>query len=62
MVAGVCVVRGRRESKGSPKVPPTGPNETDGNGRLSGRDIGGLHESFLEVDPPGIEAEDIRGW
>lgn len=32
------------------------------DGEPTGRDVGGLHESFLEVDPLGVEAEDIRGW
>jgi hypothetical protein len=36
--------------------------EADDDGALTGRDVGGLHESILEVDPLGIEAEDIRGW
>lgn len=37
--------------------------ETTGTDRRpTGRDLGGLHESFLGVDPDAIEAEDIRGW
>jgi hypothetical protein len=30
--------------------------------QFTGREVGGLHESLLQVDPLGIEAEDIRGW
>lgn len=36
--------------------------ETDADCRPTGRQMVGLHESFLGVDPRGIEAEDIRGW
>lgn len=36
--------------------------ETDSDLASTGREIGGLHESLLQVDPLGIEAEDIRGF
>lgn len=36
--------------------------EQDEDCELTGRAVVGLHESFLDVDPRGCEAEDIRGW
>jgi hypothetical protein len=33
--------------------------ETDAGGDATGRGVGGLHESLLEVDPDGIEADDF---
>lgn len=33
--------------------------ETDIGGNSTGRHVGGLHESLLEVDPNGIEADDF---
>lgn len=33
--------------------------ETDSGGKATGRRVGGLHESLLEVDPNGIEAADF---
>ena len=33
--------------------------ETDSGGNATGRRVGGLHESLLEVDPNGIEAADF---
>lgn len=33
--------------------------ETDSGGNATGRQVGGLHESLLEVDPNGIEAADF---
>ncbi len=35
--------------------------EVGDDAELTGRGVLGLHESLLEVDPMGIEAEDIRG-
>lgn len=32
------------------------------NGEPTGRELAALHESFLDVDPRHVEAEDIRGW
>jgi len=34
--------------------------ECSAEGKPTGRVLGGLHESLLETDPRGIEAEDIR--
>jgi hypothetical protein len=45
-----------------PHLPGWRLTESSDNGDPTGRQIGGLHESFLQVDPRGIEAEDIRGW
>lgn len=36
--------------------------ECDADGRPTGRAVTGLHESILQTDPRGIEAEDIRDW
>jgi len=37
--------------------------ELDTEGNLSGRDVGGLHESFYDVDPRDrSDGEDITGW
>jgi hypothetical protein len=33
--------------------------ETDSSGNATGRRVGGLHESLLDVDPNGIEAADF---
>jgi hypothetical protein len=33
--------------------------ETDPDGNPTGREVGGLHESFLEVDPSGQEGGDL---
>ena len=35
--------------------------ECDGDGKPTGRVLGGLHESVLETDPRNIEPEDILG-
>jgi hypothetical protein len=34
--------------------------ETDPDGNPRGREVGGLHESFLSVDPSGQEGGDLR--
>ncbi len=36
--------------------------ELDPDGELTGRDLGALHESFLDVDPRHIDGADVRGW
>lgn len=33
--------------------------ETDGEGNPTGRDVGGLHESLLQLDPSGTQAADF---
>jgi hypothetical protein len=33
--------------------------ETDGDERTTGRIVGGLHESLLQVDPAGVQAADF---
>jgi hypothetical protein len=33
--------------------------ETDGEGNPTGRDVGGLHESLLQLDPSGAQAADF---
>ena len=35
--------------------------EMDSQGAFTGREIGGLHESLLELDPTGTEAADFYG-
>lgn len=46
-----------------PEAPDNAPGwilaETDGGGNVTGREVGGLHESLLEVDPNGVEAADF---
>jgi hypothetical protein len=46
-----------------PDAPDNAPGwtlvETDSDGNATGRQVGGLHESLLEVDPNGVEAADF---
>lgn len=47
-----------------PGAPPDAPGwilmETDANGKPTGRDVGGLHEDLLMLDPTGREGSDLR--
>jgi hypothetical protein len=42
-----------------PALPGWHLHETDNDGNPTGRCVGGLHESILETDPSGQEAEDL---
>lgn len=46
-----------------PDAPDNAPGwtlaETGSDGNATGRQVGGLHESLLEVDPDGVEAADF---
>jgi len=46
-----------------PDAPDNAPGwtlaETDSDGNTTGRQVGGLHESLLQVDPNGVEAADF---
>lgn len=46
-----------------PDAPDNAPGwtlvETDSDGNATGRQVGGLHESLLAVDPHGVEAADF---
>lgn len=53
----------RVDERRDPDAPPNAPGwvlmETDSDGRLTGRDIGGLHEDLLTLDPSGREGGDL---
>lgn len=46
-----------------PDAPPDAPGwvliETNPDGRITGRDIGGLHEDLLTLDPSGRDGRDL---
>jgi hypothetical protein len=58
----VMVIDNGEDIGGLGEMPGWVLSETDSDCRRTGRDVVGLHESLLEVDPLGIEAEDIRGF
>ena len=58
----VYVVDAGADDEGDDRMPGWVLMETDPDGTQTGRSVVGLHESLMEVDPLGIEAEDIRGF